>query len=686
MMRVAEVETEIEVDSFAGGGGVSEGLKMALGHEPAYAINHDEVALAVHAANHPSTIHLHTNIVRVDPRTVGPDETIGLGWFSPDCTDHSKAKGGVPVRKHIRDLGWVPVLWASRRRPRVIIVENVEEYEDWSPLIVGDDGELRRCPNSKGKTFKRWVRAFRREGYAIEWRVLRCCDYGAPTIRKRLFVIARCDGEPIVWPKPTHGDPKSDAVKSGKLKPWRTAAEIIDWSRPCYSIFMTREEARELRRTTGVAVQRPLKPNSMARFAKGVHRYVLTAAEPFIVPVTHGGDTRVHGTGEPLRTVTTANRGEHALVMPFVSRQFGASVGSPIDAPAGTVTAGGGGKSVLAAPFVTKFNSGSTGHPIDQPLHTVTAHSSEVHGGGASPLGVVAPFVTRFTQNGAGQGLDEPLDTVMAGATKFGVVAPFLVPRYGERPGQEPRTQSVEQPLSTVVPDGNGASVAAVFLAQNNYMEPGHDVREPLSTVVQKGCTQSLLSAGLINLRGADRRDADVTAPTPGQTGQGGHLGIVTLPVISKYYGAGEPNQGANEPLHTDTAKPRFGLLEVEGAFPPLTETQLVRARQVAAFLRSYGYWDDREFVTVGPWLIYDIGMRMLTVRERFNAHGFRPDYKVDIEINGKRITGEEQGRMVGNSVPPPMVEALVRANYTPREIVARPPRASEEFRLEAAE
>lgn len=213
---------EIIVDSFAGGGGASTGIELALGVSPDIAINHDAIALAMHAANHPETLHLPHNIWKVDPLAVCGKRPVGLLWASPDCKHFSKAKGGKPVEKSIRDLAWVVVRWARQVAPRIIILENVEEFQTWGPL--GEDG--RPCPVRKGATFKTWVGELKRLGYKVEWRELRACDYGAPTIRKRLFLVARRDGERIAWPEPTHGNPKSEAVKSGKLQPWRSSAPM----------------------------------------------------------------------------------------------------------------------------------------------------------------------------------------------------------------------------------------------------------------------------------------------------------------------------------------------------------------------------------------------------------------------------------------------------------------------------
>jgi DNA (cytosine-5)-methyltransferase 1 len=275
---------EIIVDSFAGGGGASTGIEIALGRSPDIAINHDAVALAMHEVNHPATKHLTSDIWSVDPLTATGGRPVGLLWASPDCKHFSKAKGGKPVEKKIRGLAWVVVHWANVVSPRVIILENVEEFSTWGPL--GADNKP--CPVQKGVIFRRWLSELEGLGYAVEWRELRACDYGAPTIRKRLFLIARRDGLPIVWPDQTHGDPKSDAVKQGRLKPWRTAAEIIDWSLPCPSIFAT---SAEIMAEYGLRAVRPLQAATMARIAKGVKRYVLDAARPFIVNLTHQGAT-----------------------------------------------------------------------------------------------------------------------------------------------------------------------------------------------------------------------------------------------------------------------------------------------------------------------------------------------------------------------------------------------------------
>jgi DNA (cytosine-5)-methyltransferase 1 len=505
-------------------------------------------------------------------------------WASPDCKHHSKAKGGKPLSRNIRDLAWVVTLWAARRSPRLMCLENVEEFRDWGPL--GDDD--RPLVARRGETFKRWTRRLEALGYVVEHRELRACDYGAPTIRKRLFVIARRDGRPIVWPVPTHGDPKSEAVKAGALKPWRTAAEIIDWSLPCPSIFLSREEGRR------AGANRPLAENTLKRIAKGVKRYVIDAAEPFIVPVTHSGDSRVHGVCEPLRTVTTAQRGEHALVAAHLTKLSENSIGVMPDEPLHTVMAGAPRHGVVAA-HLTKFHSGSVGADLDAPAPAVTANSFLKRPGGAAPIGVVSAHLSAY---------------------------------YGEGEGGADRSAPLDEPARTVTTENRHAVVAA-FLAQHNTDMVGHAAREPVSTIVQKGCTQAVVSAGLVSLKGAERRGRPIEAPHPAVTAQGFHSAEVRAFLV-KYYGEGGQDQGADEPLHTVPTRARFGLVKVKGEL----------------------------------FEIADIGMRMLRARELFRAQGFPDEYVIDRRPDGGALTATAAVRMCGNSVCPPLAAAIVAANY----------------------
>lgn len=353
---------ELVVDNFAGGGGASTGIAWAIGRSPDIAINHDLAAIAMHKANHPDTYHYCESVWDVDPRRATQGYPVALAWFSPDCTHFSKAKGGKPVSRKTRGLAWVAIRWAATARPRVIILENVEEFVTWGPLVRREDGNLYPDPARKGQTFQAFVRALRRHGYHVEWRELRACDYGAPTIRRRLFLIARCDGRPIIWPQPTHGDPRSEGVTSGRLKPWRTAAEIIDWFIPCPSIFDRK---------------RSLAENTLRRIARGIHRFVIDNPNPFIVPVGLQG----------------AGGNKFALAAAYLDRQFTRSTGHPADEPLGTVTAGGGGKTNLVTTllqlgqgphsavgfrpgevraFLLKYYGTTVGQRLDEPLHTIT--------------------------------------------------------------------------------------------------------------------------------------------------------------------------------------------------------------------------------------------------------------------------------------------------------------------------
>lgn len=356
---------ELIVDNFAGGGGASTGIEMATGRPVDIAINHDPAAITMHRANHPDTEHYCESVWDVDPREVTRGRPVALCWLSPDCTHFSKAKGGKPRDKNIRGLAWVALRWAATVRPRVIILENVEEFQEWGPL----DKNGYPIETQKGRTFRTFINALRRQGYEVDWRELRACDYGAPTIRKRFFLIARSDGHPIVWPAPTHGDPKSPAVRAGRLKPWQTAAEIIDWSLPCPSIF---DSSDEILRKYGIRAVRPLAENTLRRIGLGVWKFIVNNSEPFIAPVSwqageHSGpvaaflakyhtETTANPRGQtldrPLLTQDTSNRfalitanlqlaeepnPDADRVYAFLIAYYGSSIGHGLDEPLGTV-------------------------------------------------------------------------------------------------------------------------------------------------------------------------------------------------------------------------------------------------------------------------------------------------------------------------------------------------------------
>lgn len=407
---------EIFVDNFAGGGGASTGIEIAIGRSVDVAINHDPAAIAMHRANHPTTKHYIEDVWSVDPIEACEGKPVALAWFSPDCKHHSKAKGGKPVDKNIRGLAWVAVKWAKAVRPRVIMLENVEEFMDWGPLTE----QNRPDPEHKGETFREFVAALEAEGYVVEHRLLRACDYGAPTIRLRFFLIARCDGKPIVWPKPTHGDPDSREVKMGCRKPHVPVADVLDFNLPCPSIFATREE---IKKQYGLNAQRPLQEKTMQRIARGLKKFVLDNPKPFIIQVNHGGDGfRGQGIDEPLDTIT-AKHGT-GVVMPVLMCNNENAAGSDARDPIGTITTGG--HHMLIAPSLVQYHDAKSdearGQNLDKPLMTVDA---------SNRYGMVAAFMTQFNNNCDGQNLDQPLNTITAGFNHFGEVRAFLIKYYG---------------------------------------------------------------------------------------------------------------------------------------------------------------------------------------------------------------------------------------------------------------
>lgn len=473
------------VDNFAGGGGASTGIELAIGRNVDIAINHDPDAIAMHRANHPNTKHYCEDVWEVDPVEACNGKPVTLAWFSPDCKHFSRAKGGKPADKNIRGLAWVAVKWAYLVRPSVIMLENVPEIQTWGPL--GKDN--RPIKERAGETFDGFIKALstgistdhpafpemcealsiswesemamalvKGLGYDIQFRTLRSCDYGAPTTRQRFYMIARCDGRKIVWPKPTHGEKNSADVKSGKKKPYHTAAECIDWSIPAQSIFER---------------DRPLAENTLRRIARGIRRFVIDNPEPFIVTVNHGGDNfRGQSINEPLQTVT-AKHG-YGIVTPTIMCNNENNVGARVDSPLPTVTTGN--RNFLVAPTLIQYHSETSkeevrGQEVDQPIMTIDtapryalscAHIMKNYGGGYTGAGskVDAPLdtVTATDHNSLvtahimtmrnhmdGQPVDEPLGTITAGTTHHLEVQAFLLKYYGNG-----TANSVNEPLDTV--------------------------------------------------------------------------------------------------------------------------------------------------------------------------------------------------------------------------------------------
>lgn len=527
-------QQEIIVDSFAGGGGASEGIHLALGRGPDIAINHDPEAIALHAANHPDSTHYCEDVWKVDPVEACAGRPVGLMWLSPDCKHFSKAKGGKPVNKKVRGLAWLAVRWAKAVQPRVIVLENVEEFQTWGPLGPDD----KPCPRRKGVTFRRFIGRLRNLGYEVQWRELRACDFGAPTIRKRLFIIARRDGQPIVWPTPTHAKGGRDG-----LKPWRTAAECIDWGIPVPSIFDRK---------------RPLAENTLRRIARGIKKFVLDSPRPFIVNTRNGEragqQPRVRDIHDPMPTIT-AHGSQGGLVTPYI--------------------AGVGGRQ---------------------------GQSTE-------------PFIVPMQHQNAPKSADAPLDTITTQGNKFNLVMPYIA-GVGGRQGQSPE-RSVENPLQTITAKADSVVVTPMLVetahgevdrSGKRRTQKNPDIAEPMGTVLATG-NQALDTP--LATQGTANRHALVRA------------------FLVAYFGNERDGSDLFDPMRTLSTRDRFGLVRVDG--------------------------QDYE--------ITDIGMRMLVPRELYNAQGFRPDYRIEIEYNGKPLSKTAQVRMVGNSVCPPMACAIVRAN-----------------------
>ena len=630
---------EIDVDNFAGGGGVGMGFELATGKAFDIAINHDEAAIAMHRVNHPHTRHLCESVWAVNPLELASGRPVRLAWFSPDCKHFSRAKGAKPVEKKIRGLAWVAVRWAKRVRPRLIMLENVREFMDWGPLT----DEMRPCPARKGLTFKKFVGTLRGLGYEVEWKVLNAADYGAPTHRRRLFLIARSDGRAIVWPEKTHGPSEcreNVAGKSGKgivrnrdrldldvarddkhydasghrthikdrgqsrpahsggyfgtsgQEPYRTAAECIDWSIPCPSIFDRK---------------RPLAEKTLRRIALGIIRYVLNNPRPFIVRCAHGDSAKGRMWGhkpidihEPLGTNTGSK--DYALVSPtLVQTGYSERAGQTpraldIEKPLGTVVAGGA-KHALVSALIAKHYGGMVGHEPERPLGTVTA------------------------------------------VDHHSVVSATLIGTGGAEYSAKPR--AVDATKGAVLPNDRSAVVSATLVGVGGRagQSPPCGIDEPLRTTTAKA-DRAVVAATLTHFRGSNNGNGgDVQQPAPTQTAEN-RPGLV-LALLAKYYGNDEHGQAVDDPMHTLTAKHRHGLVTVtlengvEGVVVKVPASRGVEG---------------------GEYIIADIGLRMLTPRELARCQGF-PDSYV--------LTGTQSNQVarIGNSVPPQVVEALIRAN-----------------------
>lgn len=684
-------DDEIVVDFFCGGGGAGTGLEIGLGRTVNVAKNHSPQAISMHTVNHPGAKHFTTDVFEGDPDTECGGK--GVGWFhmSPDCTHHSQAAGGQPRKREIRNLSWIGLKWAGMKRPRVISLENVKQILQWGRLIAKRDKATGRVvklggeaaapgevvpvgqqflipdPKQRGRTWRRFVALLEGMGYVVEWKVIKACDFGAPTSRERLFMLARCDGQPIVWPEPTHA--RNPAKSQQK---WRTAADCIDFSDLGKSIFGRKKD---------------LAPATLRRVAKGMKKFVIDSAVPFIVPIanwsgetvqsadeplrtitsypkggafsvvspiiapaTHQGSDRINDPLDPLPTVTCANRGELTLISPtLIQSGYGERPGQEprvpgLDQPLGTVVAGGVKHALTSSILVGAGGPTYAGHPVtvDQPVGTLMTRSHRA---------IAAAHLVKFRFNDAGKALDKPLPTITSGG-------------------------NYQRPAGAA----HAMGISTVFMAQMNggfNTTDAKSIEDPMTTVTNTGSQQQLVAANLVHLRGnCDARDVNDPLHTVSAGGQ--HHGLASA-FMERAFG-GSVGQGLDDPAPTITAGGGGKSSLVSLTLSPEHEAGALR---VAAFLISYygtenisacdspaptiTTKDRLAMVTVmvkgTPYVIVDICLRMLKPSELYKAQGFPANYIISHGADGKPFTKTQQVHMCGNSVSPPPMAALARAN-----------------------
>ncbi|WP_300627037.1 DNA cytosine methyltransferase [Pseudomonas sp.] len=653
-------DDEIVVDFFCGGGGAGTGLEMGLGRTVNVAKNHSPQAISMHTVNHPGAQHFTTDVFEGDPDTECGGKAVGWFHMSPDCTHHSQAAGGQPRKREIRNLSWIGLKWAGMKRPRVISLENVKQILQWGRLIAKRDKATGRVvklggevaapgevvpvgqqflipdPKQRGRTWRRFVALLEAMGYVVEWKVIRACDFGAPTSRERLFMIARCDGQPIVWPEPTHAKNPT----KGQQK-WKTAADCIDFTDLGKSIFGRKKD---------------LAPATLRRVAKGMKKFVIDSAAPFIVPIANWSGETVQSADEPLRTVTSYPKGgAFSVVSPIIApatHQGSDRINDPLE-PLPTVTCANRGELTLISPVMVTAAHGE-GKPggvqrwgdgcksSADPLGTVTAS------GGHS---IASAHLVKFRFNDAGKALDEPLPTITSGG-------------------------NYQRPAGAA----HAMGISTVFMAQMNggfNATDAKSIEDPMTTVTNTGSQQQLVAANLVHLRGnCDARDLNDPLPTVSAGGQ--HHGLVSA-FMERAFGA-SVGQGLEDPAPTITAGGGGKSSLVSLTLSPEHEAGALR---VAAFLISYygtenisacdapaptiTTKDRLAMVTVmvkgTPYVIVDICLRMLKPSELYKAQGFPADYIISHGADGKPFTKTQQVHMCGNSVSPPPMAALARAN-----------------------
>jgi len=613
---------ELIIDNFAGGGGTSTGLEMAFGRPVDIAINHDPKALAMHALNHPYTHHICESVWDVDPIAVTQNRPVGLVWLSPDCKHFSKAKGSTPVSKEIRGLAWVGLRWIALTRPRILMLENVEEFQTWGPVLVESDGKARPDPKRRGRTFESFLQQLRQHGYQVDWRTLRACDYGAPTIRKRLFLVARRDGLPIIWPEQTHDKPTSPAVLAGTLAPYRTAAECIDFNLPAHSIF---------------GRKKPLAANTQRRVAKGLWRHVLSADSPFIVTNTSGHPGAA--TDQPLPTVTTGN--QQMLCQPVMT------------------------------PFLTEHANASNQRTMsaDTPLRTICA---QVKGGHFSIVAanlITIGYGEREGEPPRVQDIEAPLGTVVT-ANKHTLVAAHLVDMgHGESCSTGASRwsngiRSLETPLNSVTASSVPSALASAFFEQANggfYSGDGRAADAPMSTITSAGSNQQLVTAYLVKYYSSGNNWQRIAEPMHTLKTKS-HMGLVQAIQVPA---------DTLSPEHRDTAHACAALLHAHlpEYFPELAE--LI----VMAYGNTWWVLVNITLRMLKPRELY----RAQGFPEHYAIHEI-PDSEY-LFTGGIQAPGDprllprvplsitDQIRMCGNSVVPALAEALARANFTHEDI-----------------
>lgn len=682
-------DDEIVVDFFCGGGGAGTGLEMGLGRPVTVAKNHSPAAISMHTANHPAARHFTTDVFEGDPDEECQGRAVGWFHMSPDCTHHSQAAGGQPRKREIRNLSWIGLKWAGKKKPRVISLENVKQILQWGPLIAKRDKATGRVmkldgtvaavgervpvqqqflvpdPKRRGITWRRFVQLLEGMGYQVEWRIIKACDFGAPTSRERLFMIARCDGQPIVWPEPTHA--KNPA--KGQQK-WRTAADCIDWSVPSKSIFGRKKD---------------LAAATLRRVAKGMKKFVLDNPQPFIVPIANWSGELAQSADEPLRTVTSWPRGgSFAMASPtLVQTGYGERAGQQprvpgLDKPLGTIVAAGAKHALSSAiilpathqgadrvndpseplPTVTAANRGelmmaspvmvgvggragqTEPRPGDDPMYTITAKADTA---------LATAHLIKFRFNSEGAAITDPMPTITSGgnyqrpagaAHAMGICTAFIEQANGGF--NTTPAKGADEPMTTVTNTGSQQRLVTAHLATLRNGSTGQQADDPLSTVTA-GEHNALVGANLLHLRGnCDARAVD--EPLHTVSAGGTHHGLVEYKLspeheagalrvaafLISYYGT-ENISAADAPAPTVTTKDRLGLVTV--------------------------------FVKGTPYVIVDICLRMLQPHELYRAQGFPSSYIIDKGADGKPFTKTEQVHMCGNSVSPPPMAALARAN-----------------------